>query len=69
MLGLAMTACSSSDKDDTGDTGDGPQPDYGVADSGYYEPGDSGDQPEYGVASTVETPKFEVAPKSDETKD
>ena len=52
LLGLALTACSSSpDPDDTGDTY-APQPDYGVADSGYYYPGDSGDQPEYGVPDT-----------------
>ena len=53
MLGLALTACSSSDeKGDTADTGDGPQPDYGVPDSGYVMPGDTGDQPEYGVPDT-----------------
>lgn len=53
LLGLALTACSSSsDGDDTGETAV-PQPDYGVADSGYYyNPGDSGDQPEYGVPDT-----------------
>ena len=67
MLGLAMTGCSSGDsKDDTGDTG--VQAEYGVADSGYYQPGDTGDQPDYGVASTAETPEIDVAPKSDETK-
>jgi hypothetical protein len=52
MLGLVLTGCSGGDKDDTGDTGNAPQPDYGVADSGYYEPGDSGQQPEYGVPAT-----------------
>jgi hypothetical protein len=52
MLGLALTGCSGGDKDDTGETGYAPQPDYGVADTGYYEPGDSGNQPEYGVPAT-----------------
>ena len=52
LLGLAITACSgSSEPDDTGDTSV-PQPDYGVADSGYYYSGDTGDQPEYGVPDT-----------------
>ena len=52
LLGLALTACSSSSEpDDTGDTY-APQPDYGVADSGYYYSGDTGDQPEYGVPDT-----------------
>ena len=45
MLGLSMTACSGGE----GDTGDGPQPAYGVVDTG-----DTGDQPEYGVPDTGE---------------
>ena len=52
MLGLALTGCSGGDKDDTGDSGYAPQPDYGVADTGDYDPGDSGNQPEYGVPAT-----------------
>ena len=49
MLGLALTGCSGGDKDDTGE---GPQPAYGVVDTGDYQPEDSGDQPDYGVPAT-----------------
>ncbi len=67
LLGLALTACSSSpDPDDTGDTY-APQPDYGVADSGYYYPGDSGDQPEYGVPDTKHL-SAESIPEADKKK-
>jgi len=64
MLGLAMTGCSSGDKDDTGGE-TGPQPAYGVVDTGYDQPGDSGDQPDDGFASTEEEPQTGVAQKKD----
>jgi hypothetical protein len=50
MLGLALTGCSGGD--DKGDTGEGPQPAYGVVDTGDTAPEDSGDQPDYGVPAT-----------------
>ena len=43
MLGLSMTACSGGG----GDTGDGPQPDYGAPDTG-----ETGGQADYGVPDT-----------------
>ena len=69
MLGLALTACSGADdKTDTGDSGD-PQPDYGVPDTGYVVPGDSGDQPEYGVPDTRHIEKQEAEAKATQKKD